>query len=94
MSNIVLRRPLLYTTPIHLNYTGTSTSVALPTDQTISLRTLNNCYYLLGDSTITVTTDNGILLPAGIEYIAKGINTHIAVIRSSVNGKLVIVGGA
>lgn len=59
--------------------------------KTIRISSDVDCWYALGDSTVTVSSTTGAFLPAGIEVIAVGDNTYIAVIQDSVAGNLNIV---
>lgn len=76
-------------TVVQQAFTGTTATAVLPTESSrIRLGATEDCYYKLGASTVTVTTANGVWLPAGVETIAVGNYTHIAVIRSSASGTL------
>lgn len=64
---------------------------AFPTDTTmVRLYTSTNCYYRLGNSTVTVTSSNGVFLPSGAIELPIAIKdyTHIAVIRDTADGSL------
>lgn len=73
-------------------FTATTARKELPSgSERIRIGATEDCYYLLGDVTVEVAANTGVWLPAGIEEIAVGSHTYIAVIRSAANGTLHIV---
>lgn len=73
-------------------FTGTTARATLPTDSArVRIASTQDCYYLLGDSTVEAAAATGVWLPAGVEEIAVGNFTHLAVIRDTTDGKLHIV---
>ena len=71
---------------------GASARVALPSGaDVVRISSDVACYYLLGDSSVTVASNTGVYLPAGVEIIAIGNHTYIAVIQDAAAGNLNIV---
>lgn len=77
---------------VNLSFSGTSDRAALPTHttkvDTIRVAATKDCYFKLGNSTVTVTTNDGVWLPAGVEYTAIANHTYIAAIQDTMAGKL------
>lgn len=75
---------------VNLAYTDAGTDrIQLPVGtQAIRLYVSTSCYYRLGNSSITVSTSNGIFLVGGAteEPIAVDDNTYIVIIRDSSDG--------
>jgi len=78
------------TTTVNLGFTGTTSNLEIPTESRIlRLHATQTCFYRLGtDNTVTVSSSNGVPLPAGAVELPVAVQgfTHIAVIRESTDG--------
>ena len=96
---IIKNRPyvLFASTVVNQAFTNVSAAVVLPVTvtgtDTIRIAVTKDCYFLLGDSTVVVSSATGVWLPAGVEYLAidHRKHTHIAFIRDTISGNANIV---
>lgn len=82
-------------TPAKIAVAAASARVALPAGAVagavVRIASTTDCYFKFGDSNVAATSSD-FLFPAGTEYlkVPAGGHTHIAAIRETVDGVLVL----
>ncbi len=88
--SLIANRPMYIEPGTNQDVTNAAALVTLPTGcEIIRLASAEDAYILFGDANV-VADDEDTLLPAGVEYFAKGPATHISVIRKTADGEISI----